>query len=307
MHATLYCLDLSIAAKHVIYRSVCVCVCEEVQPPERSLDFLLVVCLFIHVCRISSLFPRSEVRLRNVFPLNKKKKYNVQLVQCQLGHSSFFWTCMPALKNHLSATFFSEVGKLGCAIGSISNINVFTFLSEKHLVKVMLSGKIQNTCFKTNHSSSIFPCRRGCSWPLPSFPGWHSLAGACVCVSLVTWVWPNPLSPVLVSQSWGPSKAWRSRSAPRLRTWKVLAYFWWTLGPTKTQRKKGPTGKQEESMSERRGSDGEITRDRLIETERTNRLRRRTDDKRARWCFPAVSLMVHMELKISDTCSLFFL
>lgn len=182
MHATLYCLDLSIAAKHVIYRSVCVCVCEEVQPPERSLDFLLVVCLFIHVCRISSLFPRSEVRLRNVFPLNKKKKYNVQLVQCQLGHSSFFWTCMPALKNHLSATFFSEVGKLGCAIGSISNINVFTFLSEKHLVKVMLSGKIQNTCFKTNHSSSIFPCRRGCSWPLPSFPGWHSLAGACVCV-----------------------------------------------------------------------------------------------------------------------------
>lgn len=91
-----------------------------------------------------------------------------------------------------------------------------------------------------------------------------------------------------------------------LRTWKVLAY-WWTFLPsqvTKTQRKKAPTEEHEESMSKGRGSDEEITRDHLIETERMNEWRRRTNDKRPWWCFPAGSWVVHMELEIWDTCSL---
>lgn len=46
----------------------------ECNRPVRRLDFLLhSVYLLIHFCRISSLFPRSEVQLRNVFPLNGEK------------------------------------------------------------------------------------------------------------------------------------------------------------------------------------------------------------------------------------------
>lgn len=46
---------------------------EKAQSLERSLDFLHVVYLFIYFCRIPSFFPRSEVKLRNVFPPNKEK------------------------------------------------------------------------------------------------------------------------------------------------------------------------------------------------------------------------------------------
>lgn len=45
---------------------------EKIQPLGRSLGFLLVY-LFIYFSRIPSLFPRSEVQLRNVFPLKKEK------------------------------------------------------------------------------------------------------------------------------------------------------------------------------------------------------------------------------------------
>lgn len=72
--------------------------------------------------------------------------------------------------------------------------------------------------------ASTLPCsepHHRCSWPLPSFPQRHSRAGACahvyVCtrVSSVTQRWPIPLSPVLVSQIWGPT----------LRVWTPS--HWW--------------------------------------------------------------------------------
>lgn len=51
-----------------------------------------------------------------------------------------------------------------------------------------------------------------------------------------------------------------------LRPWKVLAYFWFL--PSQVTKTKGRRGEQEENISKGGGSDEEITRDQLRDTER---------------------------------------
>lgn len=70
----------------------------------------------------------------------------------------------------------------------------------------------------------------------------------CVCVSSVAQRWPTPLSPVLVSQSWGPTLRLYT---PPSADWKVMTYQRWTFLPsqvTETQQMKTLQGEEEENI-----------------------------------------------------------
>lgn len=169
-------------------------------------------CLFIHLC-LQDLFPLSKVRgaTKECVSSEQEEKMKCPAHTVSTGPQLIFLDCISLLKNHLGATFFDKVGKLWCAIGWISNINTLTFSSEKHWCfflppiysqikpsfractlhckshwpwKWRLKKLPSREEFETYHSSSTFSCRHSCSWPLPSFPDWHSLDGVCVCLSV---------------------------------------------------------------------------------------------------------------------------
>lgn len=75
----------------------------------------------------------------------------------------------------------------------------FHYVYSLFQVSVLLKGMLKDCTTELLLSLVANPI--SCSWPIPSFPEWNSLTGACVCVCPVTQGWPNPLSPVLVSQS----------------------------------------------------------------------------------------------------------
>lgn len=174
----------------------------------------------------------------------------------------------------------------------------FHYVYSLFQVSVLLKGMLKDCTTELLLSLVANPI--SCSWPIPSFPEWNSLTGACVCVCPVTQGWPNPLSPVLVSQSvsqsQGPSQAWGSGYLP-VETLKSLDILLMNIPPFSGHW--DPTegvsnrGRRRENLGVER-----TWWERTKDTEREHVWKRRTSDKRPWWRFHAGLWVINMELEI---------